>query len=158
MKITIDINGNHNADSVLATLRRALEVVIDREGAPGFGTCEAEKDLLAALPSPNNVPRVVTDDDLEEWTAKLHEMKEIHRIKHSPRVPPTPITFERGRKYARIVVNHPNQRMAFCFIDLGNGDILKTNGWKGPAKHPRGNIFAPDPLAGVTLYGAEYLR
>jgi hypothetical protein len=26
------------------------------------------------------------------------------------------------------------------FIDLTNGDILKADGWKAPAKHARGNI------------------
>ena len=27
------------------------------------------------------------------------------------------------------------------FVDLSNGDILKTAGWAGPAKGVRGNIF-----------------
>lgn len=156
MKITIDIEaGNLNENSVLATLRRVLTAAIkDRAHAED---CSAEKALLAGLPSPTNVPRVVTDDDLKEWIAKLHDMREIHRIQHSPRLRPEPLTYDRGRKYARIVRHTSNQRMAFCFIDLRNGDILKCDGWKGPAKHPRGNIFAPDPLKGVSEYGAEYL-
>jgi|GEM_PF-2509816 len=155
MKITIDIDGNLNENSVLATLRRVLTAAInDRESIDG---CTAEKVILAGLPEPKHVPRMVTDDDLQAWIGKLHDMREIHRINHAPRTRPTPITFDRGRKYARIVVNHPNQRIAFCFIDLGTGDILKCDGWRGPAKGIRGNIFAPDPLKGVGLYGANYL-
>lgn len=46
-----------------------------------------------------------------------------------------------GKKYARLVtqLNGAN-RSAMGFIDLTNGDILKADGWKAPAKHARGNI------------------
>lgn len=55
-----------------------------------------------------------------------------------------------GPKFARIVAQCPlkDERgrnyhaSAYCFIDLSNGDILKPAGWKGPAKHARGNIRA----------------
>lgn len=57
-----------------------------------------------------------------------------------------------GVKFARIVrtyrhrnadgvVTVTDQRSAHCFVDLTNGDILKADGWKKPAKGKRGSIF-----------------
>lgn len=67
-----------------------------------------------------------------------------------------PTTFERGKKYARIVKN-VNQRSAFCFIDLTNGNIHKADSWKAPEKkHVRGNIS--NGAADVSAYGTKYLR
>ena len=66
---------------------------------------------------------------------------------------------EFGRKFARVFKEEKGGgRSAYCFVDRSNGDILKTAGWKGPAKGARGNIYAADPLAGVSMYGAAYLR
>jgi hypothetical protein len=65
-----------------------------------------------------------------------------------------------GRKYIRIVREDVkgSGRSVHCFVDAANGDILKADGWKRPAKHARGNIFADNPLAGMGDYGAQYLR
>ena len=49
-------------------------------------------------------------------------------------------------------------RSCWGFIDLMNGDILKPESWKKPAKHARGNIF--DPWGGtkyLTEYGPMYM-
>ena len=57
-----------------------------------------------------------------------------------------------GVKYARIVchrryrdnngdIQEQSGGYAYCFIDVKNGDILKSAGWKAPAKGARGNIF-----------------
>jgi hypothetical protein len=56
------------------------------------------------------------------------------------------VVCEPGRKYARLVTENPtgNSRSALGFIDLTNGDILKADGWKAPAKHARGNIRQGD--------------
>lgn len=67
-----------------------------------------------------------------------------------------PATFERGGKNARIVTNETGSRSAFCFVDLSNGDILKSAGWKAPAKGARGNI--KNGAADVGPYGAAYKR
>lgn len=62
-----------------------------------------------------------------------------------------------GKKYLRIVKTDGASRSAHSFIDLANGDVLKPDGWKRPAKGARGNIFdAGRP--GVSAYGALYLR
>lgn len=54
----------------------------------------------------------------------------------------TPPTFvlEPGQKYIR-VVRVDTQRSVQCFIDKRNGDLLKAETWKKPAKDARGNIF-----------------
>lgn len=47
-----------------------------------------------------------------------------------------------GMKYAKLVRLTPGQEggSAYVFVDLTNGDILKPESWKAPAKHARGNI------------------
>ena len=63
------------------------------------------------------------------------------------------VSFSMGRKYAKIFTVHfrndgtPNQRIVYGFIDLSNGDMLKAESWKGPAKnYPRGNIRNPEDI------------
>lgn len=57
------------------------------------------------------------------------------------------IETEQGMKFVRIVSQNMDprgiegQRMVYCFIDMSNGDILKAEGWKKPAKGKRGSIF-----------------
>ena len=69
------------------------------------------------------------------------------------------LTFMRGKRYVRVISNAHGSRSAFCFVDRETGDVLKPAGWKGPAKHARGNIYDADHGAGgVTAYGAAYLR
>lgn len=50
---------------------------------------------------------------------------------------------------------------AYCFIDLSNGDILKADGWKRPAKGARGNIRHGGPenwwSGALGPYGAAYI-
>jgi len=66
------------------------------------------------------------------------------------------ISVEFGRKYARIVKEDFGSRSAFCFVEMTTGDILKSAGWKVPAKGIRGNIR--NGAADVTQYGAVYFR
>lgn len=64
-----------------------------------------------------------------------------------------------GRRYARIVSYNGVQRHAYGFVNLENGDVLKSASWKTPAKHARGNIFNDDNGAGaIGPYGVNYLR
>lgn len=146
---------------VIDTLRRALATVVTADS--GGRQCRDEKALLDAMPDPDaHEPRAVTDPDLAEWVGKVHAMRETHRLAKFPNLDPESLTIEKGRKYARIVVNREGNRgpgqSVYCFVQLDNGDILKSATWKAPAKYTRGNIFAADPLAGVGEYGADYLR
>jgi hypothetical protein len=51
------------------------------------------------------------------------------------------LSAEPGKRYVRVVTENYGQRSAWCFVDTTNGDVLKCDGWKRPAKHARGNIY-----------------
>jgi hypothetical protein len=66
-----------------------------------------------------------------------------------------------GKRYVRVHTCDAEMKpqSAYCFVDRTNGDVLKPAGWKTPAKHARGNIFAEDNgLSRMGPYGPEYLR
>ena len=67
-----------------------------------------------------------------------------------------------GKKYARIVKNDGlnGSRSVHTFVNMTNGDILKSGGWKAPAPNGvRGNIFANDLGADrINEFGANYLK
>lgn len=101
---------------------------------------------------------MVTTSHLDEFTAKLQAM--ITGLdEKAGNVTRQVISYEVGKRYARLItVIYDTQRSAYGFVDLTNGDLLKAAGWKSPAKGKRGNIFAPNPLAGCTHYGMAYNR
>ena len=84
---------------------------------------------------------------------------EIYDFKFSD--PPT-VTVDYGNKYARIVKNDQlnGSRTVHTFVNMTNGDILKSGGWKAPAPNGvRGNIFANDFGADrINEHGANYLK
>lgn len=50
--------------------------------------------------------------------------------------------YEKGRKYARIVMQMPNgQRSAHAFVDMNTADVYKAASWKSPAKGIRYNLL-----------------
>lgn len=95
---------------------------------------------------------------LEAYCNKVNMNKHIHSIVIEAQI---------GKKYARIVRRdkwpdqEPSNGSAHCFIDLSNGNILKTASWNKPAPQVRGNIFKEDFDIGqgkaVGEYGAAYL-
>lgn len=93
------------------------------------------------------------DDALNSWMEKAQAVIDTEYA-DNPLSPALSATV--GRSYIRIVRTDSGNQSAYAFINLSNGDVLKPAGWKGPAKHARGNIFT-DKL-GVTAYGATYLR
>ena len=104
--------------------------------------------------------RPVRNDDLVKFKTTVQGMQTDHYTKNFPLsyAQHTPvIDFTTGRKFARVHRQERGSRNVYCFIDLSNGDILKSASWKAPAKHPRGNIFNDNSLQGCTVYGAEYL-
>lgn len=66
-----------------------------------------------------------------------------------------------GKRYRRIVRASTGlgegARSVHCFVDSTNGDVLYPAGWKGPAKHARGNIYAANPVSGMGPHGARTL-
>ena len=73
---------------------------------------------------------------------------------------PDDITVDYGKKYARVVHENGVQRSVHTFVNMINGDILKSGGWSAPAPNGvRGNIFENDFGASVVNeYGASYLK
>ena len=75
---------------------------------------------------------------------------------------PPHISADLGRKYARVVKNDQlnGSRSVHTFVNMLNGDILKSGGWKAPAPNGvRGNIFDTDVGESiVNEHGANYLR
>ena len=75
---------------------------------------------------------------------------------------PPRVTADVGTKYARVIkVDQLNgSRSVHTFVNLDNGDILKSGGWKAPAPNGvRGNIFDTDlGESVVNEFGANYLR
>ena len=88
------------------------------------------------------------------FISKLQALYDQHYAEHFNALLSPRIEFDLGGvKYLRVTVTQryekdgvvsDGQRSVYCFIDLRTGDILKAEGWKGPAKGPRGNIFNED--------------
>ena len=75
---------------------------------------------------------------------------------------PPHVSADIGRKYARVVKNDQlnGSRSVHTFVNMDNGDILKSGGWSAPAPNGvRGNIFDTDVGESVVNeHGAHYLR
>lgn len=94
--------------------------------------------------------QAVTQEELAAFVAAVSARHDVGLRQAYPTCAPnwaTIVLEPGGKKFARLVTSRtvdPSQRSAFCFIDLSNGNILKAAGWKGPAKHARGNIRKGD--------------
>jgi hypothetical protein len=110
------------------------------------------------------------DAALERFMTGAQAIVDAHYAKHFPPYGPNrrtmgaKLTTMRGIRYIRVVTSSTwdgevdgSSRSVYCFIDTQTGDVLKAEGWKKPAKHPRGNIYSADPVSGVTQHGAKYL-
>lgn len=96
------------------------------------------------------------DDRLQIFLAKVQE--KVNSYYEESQSVPT-ITLKKSRRYAKLITENYNQKSAFCFVDLTNGNILKCASWNAPAKGARGNIQSEDfGLSCITQYGAKYLR
>ena len=97
------------------------------------------------------------DGYVEMVQGKMNAYWEMMKFTHAA---PDTITVDYGKKYARVVHANGAQRSVHTFVNMINGDILKSGGWKAPAPNGvRGNIFADDFGASVVNeYGATYLK
>mgnify|MGYP003626674204 CR=1 FL=1 len=115
------------------------------------------------------------DACVERWLRCAQEVRDSNarRVAASPlagaeqgfAATPTPLlsiwpACRTGGRYLRIVSGMrtaagelTDQRSAFAFIDTRTGNVLKPAGWRGPAKHARGNVFAVD--GGISCVGAH---
>jgi hypothetical protein len=95
---------------------------------------------------------------LDKFVAEAQAVIDEHMAKNFPTLPRETLSLDPGRKYVRIWKSGPGSgRSAFCFIDSTNGDVLKPDTWKKPAKHARGNVYVGKASDAVGPYGAHYL-
>ena len=98
------------------------------------------------------------------FVAKAEAMIAADRAANFPNLSDSKLGYDEGSKYIRVFKYEPGpdgekrSRYAYCFVSKENGDVLKCDGWKKPAKHARGNIYSDkNGLEGVGVYGAKYL-
>ena len=99
-------------------------------------------------------------DALERFLAGAQAMIDEQFVEFEPQRQPRLRVDPGGRRYLRIVLTRGDggNRSAWAFIDTTNGDLLRPETWKGPAKTARGNIFdAAGGLAHVSWTGPHYL-
>lgn len=128
---------------------------------------ELENARRASAIQPQGVEssRPVSTEDLNLFLESLRSAHRQHDAE-SGSVLDSVLEFETprpGQKYVRFTKRlGTSNRSAYCFVDLRNGDILKPDGWKRPAKHARGNIRIGNAAnwfnGALGPYGAAYLR
>ncbi len=98
---------------------------------------------------------------IKVFAAAVESMISAYFAKHYENVkPPAIVVDPNGKKYIRVVRDGgEHNRSVYCFIDASNGDVLKPDGWKRPAKHARGNIFSSrGGLEACGPHGIAYLK
>lgn len=97
--------------------------------------------------------------NITDFQQRLEAMvQEAHRRDAPNSRLTTHILLERGPKYTRIVrqqvasTGETVERSAYGFIANDTGDLLKSDGWKRPAKGIRGNLGDAEPLARCSQY------
>lgn len=98
---------------------------------------------------------------IEELVKRLNAMMDAE-YQDCPRLQKL-ITAHYGRRYVKLVSTDKyldtKGGSAYGFIDLKNGDLLKTASWDKPAKGARGNVFNSDyGMRGCTKFGMIYFR
>lgn len=97
----------------------------------------------------------------EKWLEKVNEELKSQWEKQFTHTSYKPLTYEKGRKYIKIIRNGG----AWGFVSMWEGDnkgsavkkgdLLKAASWNQPAKHSRGNIF--EGTDKWDMYGPDYL-
>ena len=113
--------------------------------------------VMAPTAADNGMSRLEKYMDMVQW--KNDQYYERNGFKFSD---PPKIRADLGSKYAKVIkVDQLNgSRSVHTFVNMDNGDILKSGSWKAPAPNGvRGNIFDTDlGESVVNEFGANYLR
>lgn len=106
---------------------------------------------------------------VDNFLTNVNKASELYwaRMGFTHSKPPQYKVESEGKRFAKIsVYEERGGRMdvarVYVFIDLNNGNIHKPQSYKaaettGKTKGVRGNIFAPNVLDTVTIYGTAYL-
>jgi hypothetical protein len=111
----------------------------------------AERNAACAAFAPGDT----SDAALTAFCAAVDAVREHYHAANGFSMDRGTVTFTRGAKNARIVLKD-SQTSVHCFVDLANGNILKSASWAKPANGVRGNII--NGAAQVGPHGAAYLR
>ena len=97
---------------------------------------------------------------MNKFLAEASAMRQRHHTKAYPELPAlNPLEVMEGQRYVRVFHRDHGSRYCYCFVDKTNGDVLKSESWKKPAKHARSSIWDEDyGLSGLGPYGAKYLK
>ena len=90
-------------------------------------------------------------DRLAAYVAVVQGVVDAHFKACYPNLTAPRFTIDpKGRKFVRIVRSDDSgSRSVHSFVERATGNVLKAAGWKAPAKHSRGNIWAPDTGRGA---------
>jgi hypothetical protein len=110
-------------------------------------------------PTGEDLPAPSFDEQLQRWLSEAQAMINEHFAHKLPNLTPNSLSIDPGgRKYIRIVTSRGiGDRSVYCFIERETGNVFKSESWKKPAKHARGNI-SEHASKSVTEYGANYMR
>ena len=88
---------------------------------------------------------------LREYVAVVQGVVDAHFKACYPNLTAPRFTIDpKGRKFVRIVRSDDSgSKSVHSFVERATGDVLKAAGWKAPAKHARGNIWAEDTGRGA---------
>lgn len=91
---------------------------------------------------------------------RIQQLAEAIDAKGSPYPTAEPFTLdtEVGQRYIRLVTGttERHSRAVHAFVDIANGDLLKSAGWKAPAKGARGNLLDDESFAAVLVKADRY--
>jgi hypothetical protein len=98
-----------------------------------------------------------------QWLSDCQTIVDNYCREQYPFLPPDSLVHAGGTRYARVEEHHDYdgrgiRRKIWCFVDVTNGNVLKPESFKKPAKHARGNIFdTSGGLSRIGPYGPAYL-
>ncbi len=97
---------------------------------------------------------------IEAYIGVVKSIHEAYYTRDLENLTPPPMSWSRGKRYAKIIEDIGSQRSVHSFVDLNSGAILKPAGWNAPAKHARGNVWDDDNGASALTPhgGVTYLR
>ncbi len=97
----------------------------------------------------------IESPEFKSWLASVVAKSKQYMTEHFRSLESPVFTVDDGNRYIRVWRGNS----AYAFIDKTNGDVLKSDSWKKPAKHARGNLFGPDNGLDCTgPYGINYIK
>lgn len=80
----------------------------------------------------------ISREYVELYCREISQAIERHYVASGYRISPGMIYPEYGRRFTRIVHDKGAQRFVHAFVDMTNGDVIKSAGWKAPQRGVNG--------------------